>query len=385
MREPIHPPVILREASVIKPELSILMPVCNAESFLQEAIQSVLSQKTDFPFELIALDDDASKDRSLDILKKTDDARLTMAHLPGTSGLAVACNAALGLARAPWICRFDADDVMLPDTLGPYYHWTCSQPGAVWAYCALEVVDRHLKPMNQQLRNPFDLFKMVQRNILPHPMTLMKTAALRQAGGYDPSLRSCEDYDLWLRLLEFYQPVFYNQICMFYRQHTTNSGKINSSGDPALARLNARLQERSSDPQQERGRERLRRVKQFIEASDRNDFQMVRQLGAWLFQQGVEGFERDRRLAEAFLAGGDAATAMSLGMSWIQRASQGQFLLPYELKWALVFCMQLALRSRQTKQVTALLPVLEAVQGLHDSEIQTYIQQARQYLANTKN
>jgi hypothetical protein len=372
-------PFLLRNASIGNPEISVLMPVHNAEPFLREAIQSILAQ-TRLVFELIAVDD-ASTDGSLEILNSMDDDRITVARLPKQSGAAAARNYALSLVRAPWICLFDADDIMLPDVLTPYFHWTSSQPEAVWAYCALELVDRDRKSLNQQFRNPFDLCKMLQRNILPQPMTLLKTTLIKQVGGYDATLRTCEDYDLWFRLLEFAQPVFYNHICLLYRQHGANLGRVTTSHNTVFNRLNARLQTRADHPRQEMRREQLRRICQFIQASDRNDIQAVRQLGSWLCQQGVEGFECDRRLAESFLAGGDPTTAMGISLSWIERVSQGQFLLPYEMNWALVFSVQTAIRIGQSRVVSALLPMLESVASVPNPDVQSCIQQARRYLA----
>ncbi len=57
-----------------KPEISVVMPVYNAEKFLESAIKSILNQTfTDFEFIII---DDGSKDKSSEIIKSFNDARI---------------------------------------------------------------------------------------------------------------------------------------------------------------------------------------------------------------------------------------------------------------------------------------------------------------------
>ena len=52
-----------------KPLVSILCDTFNHESFIEQAILGFLSQKTNFPFEII-IHDDASTDKTAEIIKK---------------------------------------------------------------------------------------------------------------------------------------------------------------------------------------------------------------------------------------------------------------------------------------------------------------------------
>ena len=58
----------------MKPEISIITPVYNSERYLQKMINSVLNQSFR-NWELIIIDD-KSTDRSLDIIKDTNDKRI---------------------------------------------------------------------------------------------------------------------------------------------------------------------------------------------------------------------------------------------------------------------------------------------------------------------
>jgi glycosyltransferase involved in cell wall biosynthesis len=56
------------------PKVSVIMPVFNAEKYLQEAIQSILDQTfKDFEFIII---DDGSKDKSIAIIQSFNDPRI---------------------------------------------------------------------------------------------------------------------------------------------------------------------------------------------------------------------------------------------------------------------------------------------------------------------
>ena len=52
-----------------------------------------------------------------------------------------------------------------------------------------------------------------------HGTVLYDTALLRAAGGFDPALSSCEDYDVYLRLARCYPIGAYDGIGADYRRH----------------------------------------------------------------------------------------------------------------------------------------------------------------------
>lgn len=93
----------------IQPQLSVIVPVYNAEKYIHNCIDSILRQ-TFHNFELLLIDD-GSTDRSgqiCDTYAKTD-YRITATHIPN-SGPGAARNAGISKARAEWICFIDSDD-----------------------------------------------------------------------------------------------------------------------------------------------------------------------------------------------------------------------------------------------------------------------------------
>ena len=110
-----HPPlhVIKNEIGI---DLSIIIPVYNAQNFLGKCIDSCLGQRTEFSFEVIAVDD-GSTDDSLAMLRNYDfDHRLKVIHQKNR-GHAGARNAALDVASGSYICFVDSDDFIPRDAV----------------------------------------------------------------------------------------------------------------------------------------------------------------------------------------------------------------------------------------------------------------------------
>lgn len=108
---PLH---IVKKA--IGPDLSIIVPVYNAQNFLKRCIESCLAQRTEFTFEVIAVDD-GSIDDSLALLRNYDcDQRLKVIHQENR-GHAGARNAALDVASGRYICFVDSDDFIPSDAV----------------------------------------------------------------------------------------------------------------------------------------------------------------------------------------------------------------------------------------------------------------------------
>lgn len=96
---------------------SVVIPIHNKESFLEDAIESVLSQSYK-DFEVILVDD-ASTDGSSKIIKKYesyDNVRSFKRSVPGPGGYA-ARNFGVEKANSEWVCFCDADDYLEPNHL----------------------------------------------------------------------------------------------------------------------------------------------------------------------------------------------------------------------------------------------------------------------------
>ena len=130
------------------PRVSVLLPVYDAERYLDEAVESILAQ-TFSDFELLAIDD-GSRDASLARLEAyaRRDSRVRVVRQTH-AGLVATLNAGLALARGELIARMDADDVSLPDRLSLQVSALAARSDIVCMGGGFDVIDAKNRLLNR--------------------------------------------------------------------------------------------------------------------------------------------------------------------------------------------------------------------------------------------
>ena len=179
------------------------MSCYNAERYLSEAIESILSQ-TLKDFELILIDD-GSTDNSLELVRRyaAEDDRIVVIEKENT-GLADSLNQGIKAARGEWIARLDADDVALPCRLKEQIRFVQKHPEHVVVGSGCIVIDQEGKEI-RRYRYPSGTRLFVSqlergRSSFPHSTAFFRTTAVRDIFGYRPRIYRAQDKDLWLRL-----------------------------------------------------------------------------------------------------------------------------------------------------------------------------------------
>jgi len=121
------------------PRVTVTMMVYNAERYLRQAIDSVLNQ-TFTDFELLFLDD-ASTDRSLEIIQSYSDPRIRLIRNENNRGVAYSRSKALPLARGEYVAVLDADDVALPERLQVQVSYLDSHPDICLVGSSCQVIE----------------------------------------------------------------------------------------------------------------------------------------------------------------------------------------------------------------------------------------------------
>jgi glycosyltransferase involved in cell wall biosynthesis len=182
------------------------MPVYNAERFLSQAVESVLSQSfREFKFIII---DDGSSDQSLRILNEfaAKDSRILLRSRANT-GYSAALNEGLALAQGRYIARMDADDVCRPTRFEKQLAFMENNPQCVAVGSYAEYMDVDGWPI-YVVHRPTEHEAIDEMHIrgvggaILHPAAMLRTDALRQVGGYRTEFEPAEDADLFLRLAE---------------------------------------------------------------------------------------------------------------------------------------------------------------------------------------
>lgn len=180
-------------------KISVVMPVYNCKNYLDEAIQSVLTQTFD-DFEFIIIDDGSTDDTVERVLKYTD-PRIRL--LRNTHDFIGTLNMGLSKAQGKYIARMDSDDIMMPERLATQYQTMETHPDI--AVCASWF--RLCGQSNEEIRSftgyvPTPLVFMLQRNIVAHPTTMLRKDFLDKHALHYEEYPYAEDYKLWCRIAQ---------------------------------------------------------------------------------------------------------------------------------------------------------------------------------------
>jgi glycosyltransferase involved in cell wall biosynthesis len=209
------------------PTVSVLMAVYNAAPFLASALQSILEQ-TLKDFELIALND-GSTDNSAAILEEfaRRDPRVRVVSWPN-HGITATRVQLLAMARAPFLAIMDADDISLPFRLEKQVEYLQQHPDCVAVGSRVLMIDTDGLPLRtwslEETHEQIETAYLQRRgSAIVHPSVLMRTGAVRAAGGYDVRFQTCEDQDLFLRLAERGRLANLPETHFLYRQHVDST------------------------------------------------------------------------------------------------------------------------------------------------------------------
>jgi len=192
-----------------RPEISVCIPVYNAESFVGQAIESALSQ-TWTDFELIVLDN-KSTDNTLKVIRKYKDKRLRVIAHKSNLGAEANWNAAVNEAKGRFVKLLCADDYIYPDCLAKQHAVLVRAKHAALVCAARDIVDESGKKIMRRGPSKEEFLQgraAVRRairggtNIFGETSSaLFRAEARKAAGPFDASIPYVIDLDMWSRIL----------------------------------------------------------------------------------------------------------------------------------------------------------------------------------------
>ena len=186
--------------------VTVVMPSCNRPEYLEATIASVRAQSYT-EWELVIADDgsDAATRRILEEASKQERTRVLWLDHAGNP--ARARNAGIRAASGRYVAFIDSDDLWEPRKLEQQIAQLDREPACRWCYTAFTRVDATGSVLREEATRPWSAWRgdvllavIEGRAMVRTPSVVAERALLEQAGGFDERLRSCEDYDLWMRL-----------------------------------------------------------------------------------------------------------------------------------------------------------------------------------------
>jgi glycosyltransferase involved in cell wall biosynthesis len=207
------------------PKVSVVIPAYNAMAYLPAAVESVLSQTfTDFEVLII---DDGSTDHIVSWVSGLTDPRIRLISQVN-QGLSAARNTGIINAQGDYIAFLDADDLWAPIKLEKQVHCLDNHPTVGLVHTFMLFVDVQGKSTGRVMAS--DLAgevwaQLAIRNAIACPSVMARRECFDRVGLFDQTLRSIEDWDMWLRIAAEYPFAVIKAPLAYYRQVPNSMSK----------------------------------------------------------------------------------------------------------------------------------------------------------------
>ena len=202
-------------------KVSIIITTYNRSNLLKRAIESVLNQ-TYKNIEII-IADDASNDDTEEVIKQYRIIYSNILHIRHDKpmGANVGRNNAIKASTGTFIAGLDDDDEFTPDRIEILMNNYNDKYSLITTKNIIEL--SHDRTKYQKGKEIITLDDMLYENHVGNQV-LVKKQRLYEVGLYDEKLTACQDYDMWIRLIQKFGPAkslnVYTQI--IYANHSQN-------------------------------------------------------------------------------------------------------------------------------------------------------------------
>lgn len=178
--------------------ISVIVPTYNQSRYLPRAIESVWIQGIE-DIEIVVVDDGSTDDTDAVLAGMLKDSRLRCFRQPN-QGPAAARNRGIRESRGELIAFLDSDDFWAPGKLKAQLG-ALERTGNRFSYCGFQMIDDRGAALGHRLArgDDFEFSQLIWGNRCGTPTVLVQRSLLDECGPFDESLRTGEDWDLWLR------------------------------------------------------------------------------------------------------------------------------------------------------------------------------------------
>ena len=232
----------------MSPIVSVCIPAFNHQKFVAESVSSILNQSFQ-DFEIV-ITDDASSDRTLEVLRRFRDRRITVHHHRENLGPSATINRCIGSSSGKYIALLGSDDAFFPEKLEEQVAILerDGNIGAVFSHCrAIDEEGRFLpdhsypfpamfREQNQSREEWLRRF-FLKGNCLCAPSALVRRSVIDVIGDHDVRLYQLQDFDYWIRLCLVTDIYIVQRPLLAYRVSSSNSNLSGAQADKAIRAL----------------------------------------------------------------------------------------------------------------------------------------------------
>ncbi len=214
-------------------KVSILIPFLKVDTYFVECLSS-LRLITDKDVELILVHDRVLSPVENELLNKC----LEKIVIPSTTifsqkvGIPACLNLGISLSVGEYICRFDSDDIFQISRIGIQRSYLDANLDVAAVGGQMMFIDENGNQKRNRVSN-YPVGKTETRKAfesgcyMAHPAVMYRKASVQSVGSYRESFKYAEDYDLWLRLLDYFELDNVPEVVIYYREHSNQLSSRN--------------------------------------------------------------------------------------------------------------------------------------------------------------
>jgi glycosyltransferase involved in cell wall biosynthesis len=205
--------------------VSVVVPCYNQAHFLGEAIESVLAQSYSH-LEILVVDD-GSTDNTSEVAARYSGVRCIRQY---NQGLSTARNSGIRESKGAYLVFLDADDRLLPSAIETNLECLEAHPECAFVSGRYRNITVEGTPF-PELPSPYCVrsdhyIELLRGNYIEmHATVMYRRSVFGSVGGFDTSLKACEDYDICLRIARDFPVHCHGKIVAEYRRHATNMSR----------------------------------------------------------------------------------------------------------------------------------------------------------------
>ncbi|MAN51397.1 MULTISPECIES: glycosyltransferase family 2 protein [unclassified Marinimicrobium] len=218
------------------PKATVIIPAYNAENYIEESINSILSQSFQ-DFEIVVVND-GSTDRTSNVVRSIDDSRIQLIEQSNSGGPSKPRNVGIAASNGEYIFMFDSDDLMHREKIELSISALNSVPSGDLLFTNFRSIDEKGEVLKGNfLKDGYDSFwslinsrsnvslienaeifpSLIRANFIGTSSVVIRRSALGPEDRFNERLRNSDDRLFWIHFARHHNFIFLNEILHSYR------------------------------------------------------------------------------------------------------------------------------------------------------------------------
>ncbi|MBU0682995.1 MAG: glycosyltransferase [Candidatus Omnitrophota bacterium] len=200
-------------------KVSVIIPAYNKAELTVKTVESVLAQ-TYKNTEIIVVDDGSTDDTKQKLNSYHDRIKYVYKN---NGGACSARNVGIKKAKGDYIALIDCDDIYLPEKIEMSAKFLDKNPDIGFVHTPVYFIDENDNicgryPRFKKVPSGIVTKKLLLKNFVCNSTVVARTECFEKVGMFDETIFTPADWDMWLRLSEFYKAGYINKPMTLYRK-----------------------------------------------------------------------------------------------------------------------------------------------------------------------